>query len=974
MGNSRRDVLLALAALAVVQRASKFPFGLAAARAQDVTAMSAMSATQRMVFDSVLYDNAKEYLAYAKVVQDNMRGNDAVAAFNNAINEVIAPGDLVNTFNDTLGRGIAIDLAFLPSAGQPIAPLPKLLLPTIPKLGLPETLARNIDGVVNQGAVAVQRIDMLIGNVQSIVPVVPKDVSEVYWRAGLTLLAAQDDLSGLLGTATAAFQSAGGKAKDMADSLKHITGAISAIAGSSSGPSFNYAAAANELEAAVSALGSAVKMNPDTVNKINKTVSVVGSVLTGAAAGAALGPIGAAVGAVAGLLGGLLGGGGGGDGTGKALAQLSSQISELEQHVLKGLQELGAAIASVSQQIERDFSALSAQIATFQSDLQTRLDQIRELIVADARTMVANLTFHLIEDTRAYDGQYRERRLTPGAVATATADPMTSLRLLFDNMKGSAGRPLSGYCGPAFVGTAYNGYIADLSNRITGREPVGSPLKTLDAWMRLTDNFDPPIIPPLLTQEVANLARRLRHSRYALSEVSEGTKPVDPLNGAGIVQGLQQQCFDLLRGIGGSPEDAFVSKSPLLPSGASAPDPLAPQDIWDVLVDIQTAVSQVSDSDRAAALISESVSFLRPRLGAQYLMTGQNLLPALFYIRRQALQELADSAAIVFCNPFMAAIQVFRRVIATKLSAASMVPARPSHSTMSVTSNAQAQQLIANYRRASQPLAAVSKVDFAAPPPAVPVGTSRVSEAVARIFDGTLVIPGRPNPTSLPPDWSEYGISYFAAKLPDIVSALSSAGSGPRTLTAHLSVLRDRCLLLGVIELCINARLTTLTATPGIAGPISKLEEWFKGFREYGTIAAFALAQPSAVAQGRPLEGNVAEAVIRALLAPLNVGVNFPPAGLPEEAKPYLANLGVFWGWGAEKCRPDTPTSPEMIAAILRPECAYAGENGATMAALGTLSELQQSLQIARSKTAVRDAIQRAGGIASLLRSSLQNA
>jgi hypothetical protein len=44
------------------------------------------------------------------------------------------------------------------------------------------------------------------------------------------------------------------------------------------------------------------------------------------------------------------------------------------------------------------------------------------------------------------------------------------------------------------------------------------------------------------------------------------------------------------------------------------------------------------------------------------------------------------------------------------------------------------------------------------------------------------------------------------------------------------------------------------------------------------------------------------------------------------------------------------------------------------MAAIGTFSELRESLQIVRMKVTVRDAIQRAGGIGQLLRTSLENA
>jgi hypothetical protein len=986
---SRRDLLFGLATLVIVQRGLPLLFPLSPAHAQGVTAMSWMSATQRAVFDSVLYDHAREYLAYAKVVQDNLRGGEAIAAFDRALAETTAPGDLINAFNDTLARGIAIDLAFLPSPNQPPSTLSKILQPTIPRIGLPETLGRNIDGVVNQGAAPVASIQALIGNVQGIVPVVSKDVSEIYWRAGLTLLTARDDLTGLVAAATAALGTAGNDGRAIAERVSQITNAVSSIAASGSRQGFNYAAAAEGLTKAVAALGELLHMNRDTVDKVNKTVNVVGSMLAGAAAGAALGPVGAAVGAVAGLLAGLFGSRGG-DGTGKALAQLSTQIAQLEQHVLMGLQQLAAAIGALSQQIvnlsqqiERDFEALGAQIAAFQAQMENRLDQIRELIVAQARTDMANKGFRMIENARDYDAHYRERRLGAGAAATAVADPLRDLRVLFDNMRHPPGGQFTGYCGPAFVGTPYSGYINDLSNRIAGRTPAagmpgtpgasGQP-RTLASWMRLADNFDVPSTPALLTQEVAMLAMRLRHNRYAIAESGDGNSPIDLRNGAGIVQGLQQQCFDLLGGIAVAPEYAFVSKSLLLPTGRTAPDPMAPQDIADVLANVQSAVSEISDSDKAAALANEAVAFLRPRLSAHYLLTGQNLLPTLLYIRRRALQELADSAAMVFCNPYMAAVQAFRRMVATKLSEASAFPVRANHSRLKIAKNVDAQGLIWNYRRAEQPLSAVAKVDFptASSPPVVDAIT-QLSLAVESIFNGRLYLPGRTAPTSDPRDWTLYGTSYFGARLPAVISALS-ATAGPNTLTAHLTLIRDRCLLLGVIEQCIKARLAALAAMPGLAGSIPQLEDWFAGFQEYGMIAAFALAQPPVTTPGRPPESNMAEAVVAALLAPLNVGIPFPPPAPSEEAKVYTNNVGVFWGWGAEKFRPDMPTAPELIAVVLRPECAFAGENGAIMAALSTFSELQEALQIAKSKTALRNAVDRAGGIASLLRSSLQNA
>ena len=204
--------------------------------------------------------------------------------------------------------------------------------------------------------------------------------------------------------------------------MNQIASAVSSIATSGSGQGFNYAAVGATLEGGVRTR-RALAYEPATIDKVNHTVNVVGSVLTGAAAGAALGPVGAAVGAVAGLLGGLLGGRGG-DSNGRALAQLSTQIAQMEQHVLTGLQQLAAGIGTLSQQIsdlsqqiDRDFAALSAQVVAFQEHMEkSALHQLRNMIAAEARSTVANIGVQMIENARSYDEHYRGQRLGTGVL------------------------------------------------------------------------------------------------------------------------------------------------------------------------------------------------------------------------------------------------------------------------------------------------------------------------------------------------------------------------------------------------------------------------------------------------------------------------------------------------------------------------------------------------------------------------------
>jgi hypothetical protein len=67
-------------------------------------------------------------------------------------------------------------------------------------------------------------------------------------------------------------------------------------------------------------------------------------------------------------------------------------------------------------------------------------------------------------------------------------------------------------------------------------------------------------------------------------------------------------------------------------------------------------------------VLADLVATFKPHLSGHYLLTGQNSLPALLYVRRKIAAKLAESCAIVFCNPYMAAIDVLRRVASIKLS------------------------------------------------------------------------------------------------------------------------------------------------------------------------------------------------------------------------------------------------------------------------------------------------------------------
>jgi hypothetical protein len=102
-------------------------------------------------------------------------------------------------------------------------------------------------------------------------------------------------------------------------------------------------------------------------------------------------------------------------------------------------------------------------------------------------------------------------------------------------------------------------------------------------------------------------------------------------------------------------------------------------------------------------------------------------------------------------------------------------------------------------KREDQPLAKVAEIDVFGAPPAVADSVTAVSTAIAKIFSGV------PNPSAAQAllalqDSAQNGINFFAPKLPDVVRALSPTGPATQTLTEHLILVRDRCLLLGVIS------------------------------------------------------------------------------------------------------------------------------------------------------------------------------
>jgi hypothetical protein len=584
----------------------------------------------------------------------------------------------------------------------------------------------------------------------------------------------------------------------------------------------------------------------------------------------------------------------------------------------------------------------------------------------------------LVNDARAHEIQYRKSRLkqADNIAATTASDTLKQLSAVLDIMHNAApgGLAATGYCAVTFVGTSYNDYIGDLSKRLT-KNPLSST-------MSYVDNFNPRTH-PFLDVEVENLASRMRDNRYGLQKSLTPDAQVDNVSGAAIIQNFQRLCFGYLGNFTASPEAKAIPSTFLLPFGGNTcPDPLAPQDVWDVLNSIQQAADELSDGATCSNLLMTSLAFFKPRLAAHYLLSGQNSLPALLYVRRMLAADLADAAAAVFCNPFMAAVEVLRRVISTSLSASAAYGVN--HSTMKITTNAQAQAMIARYQRSSMPLAQVSKRQFGSIPAPASSAIAMVGEEITKVFalppqDPGVLLPNRPLLT-----FANSAILSLGPQLPSVMNAFDGVGPSKATLSTYLAKLRDGCLLLGLIESCVSIRLKGLqnanASLPADAARASVPAFWFAGFREYGTIAAYALGQPPETNPEMPSEANIAQAVVGSLLAPAIFGaspipasVNFPPPGLSDIAKPYPANVGTFWGWGAETITPNSPAASELITSITGPQCAFAGENAAVMGALGAYSELQAMQQLWSSKPAVRNMVnQLPGGVGQSLRNRLQ--
>jgi hypothetical protein len=960
---ARRDLLFAATAIATLGPFARFTVAFAQAQSGDL----GITASQKMLLSDVLFADPVSYLAYAEVARLKVRGDAATQKFDEAAARIksFSPRDKLTAVGDAIRDRIMIDCVLLPGQ-MPEVTLQNLLAPAAVQIGISGALSREAERTLGQVAATRATVTGLMQEVQSVVllPSMPDRLAQQYVAEGLRLLAADSGIQGLLGASMATLRKAEAAASQIQTAYASAAAGLSGLAKSfddlahmTPSPGSDPEKFAGDLSAAMTALGNAVHMNPATVHKINAGISVAGSALSGALAGSALGPIGTVAGGAMGLLGGLFGGGGGSN---PALAQLSVQLDQLTQLINAGFAEMQQDFSALSDQMRDGFNALSQQMREFQHEIDTNLNALRVQLTQLARTQLQNSLDLLGDQATEHERQYLEFRVADGPSPDQSA---AQLRLATTALLDTIKTDDVGFCSTTFVGDTLEQYL-DKFGATLAKAPLAARLPLIANFNGgLRPSFFQPQSPGQLPQLIAPvtiaaeadlLAQRLREPRYGVA---------DDHNGAAIIKGLHQQCYNAMVGIAASPEGIFIARDPVMsflaPSSdaaAVAPPAVAPQDLWSIMMTMQQAGEALSDIDAAQDLLQTSSDFLAGYIRAHSLLTGQNSLPALLYARRRIAAQLADASAVVFCNPFMAAIDVYRRAVCTRLS--SPLVYRPNHSTRKISDSATARAAMATYVRATMPLANVSSVAFTGD---YSVHTAAVLQEVDKLFT---------TPSPAAPLLIEACKAAITALTPHLPAAVQTSGNKP--LSAYLSDIRVLSLTLGVIERAVAARLGGLAA----ANATQDFSPWFDGFAEYGMAASYSLAQPLANIPGIDPEHTRAEVLMSALLEPALAGevILNPPAGLAEGGRPYPNNIGHFWGWGAEDCRPGVAPPEALMQALLRPDCAFAGENGAEMGAAECFSQMLATLQQFATRTALTTKVKSqfpAGGASELLRAAL---
>ncbi len=970
---TRRNILQGVA-LVLAQGTLGLSLGPSWARG-NVGGVGRLSASQRLILNGLLLSDPNAYLAFAAVVSRNDRGASAQAAFDHEINSVSSLAiDLKRQrLEAALNDKVVLDCIISPSANVPPMPISHAITDAIPRIGFTGLLGYQIGLEIPQEVrTALAEPASLIrhAGVVKILTIAPAEVAPKFASDGLQLFGSETGLRAAFAAGTMALDRSGvlpgsiqqisSAMSEAAISVKNLANGFNAITGAQPGPIPDPNELAASAESALTVLGHLTKMNPVTVQKVNATLQIAGSALSGAITGMALGgPIGGAVGGAIGLLGSLFGGGGE-DSTAQMITQIDSRLNELHADMVARFQVLTGQIGNLEHEVRSAFAEILSELQKLQQSINTNLAEVRQLIINVTQQQIQNSVNQFINAGLEHERRY-QIAIVGGAVATDIQSQWYPSALSFID---TINVPGSGFSQLAFIGGGYSAFLQELLGHMKTNAGLnindsftGSPIRVAPMF---TDTSTPPTGPRNVRSAIKQLTQRLGDARYgAAADTNENTKA--DLNGADLIAFFQHRCILLLKDFQTSPEWAGmnIDQKILIPNPSRLPPAVAPQDLFTIAITSQSVTTEVSDIATARDIMAICDDSLSTHLAAHSLFVGQSGIPALTYVRRQLALQLANRTATVFCNPFMAAVDVLRRAFSTAASADSNYGPRNSPHAFRVTNKSEALALIA-MGRALVPLANTATVTL----PSASPRSDNVVRSIDRFFNG---LP--------PPGLSRFGyIAATAAYERDVLASdfldAVKAISG-ESLSRQLDEILADEIALGVVENCISTRLETLRKA---GAPSPSFALWSPGFMPYATVAAAALGQPPPQFTGQPREYNVARAILGTLLVgggPV-IAPTLPP-GVPDAGLPYPWQIGDFWGWGVEACRPNAPTDPSLISGLLRPECAFAGSNSAIMGATEALAAIKATLtQYSVADEIVRLVKQSAhGSVRSILRKQL---
>ena len=961
------------------------------------TPIANLGTTEKVLLDGLLYKNLDAYLAFDKVADEVTRKitqeKDAVGRFDAECGKIklLIAEDKLKALDAAIQRGTLLTCAVTPVGSQTTASVERLLSPIAPNLAVAGTISRHLDQQLGTVPGPLKVAGEVIATVSSakLIPIVPSATVGKFFDDRMKVLTQESGVSSLIAQSVELVAKGGQLTATVQSALSGLSEGFGGWAngidllrkGNVSAPDIqNVQAMASAMSASVALLKNIHGISDRTLNEASSAINVAGSVLSGALAGASFGPVGSVIGGAVSLLGGIFGGRGRTDRSAQALAQIQGEIAQLGQAITQLSQQIAAGFDALSKQMNSQFQTLSDQIQELRDEVNKDFSSLEAEIKEFLEISLQNTLAAFHTDVEEHELQYR---------IAATGAPSNVLQTASDVRKGlenSIVSVLNALSSSSFAGKkSFEDFLNDQSVALVELTHVMGSATQLP-WM-----------PPIFSNTAHYLhgghpnAFSLQVYSYdvvnRLQDVRFGSK--SDINGASLIHGLQEQCITdtQLDKFLESDEGKLVADryeiTALIPDAQDVPPALAPQDLWYLISKVKEATDSLSDTGLVEQLLDKSVDLFKSRISTQYLLTGQNALPLLLYIRRRIVATLARSSSIVFCNPFMSAVDVLRRLLSIKLSGPDFASAFKNTSKIDFSNLTQVDHLFRGYfLRERMPLAKVTDVSLqkdhiedkdgiAVTVPDPLPQMDFFEKTVAAVMNSK-----EPDVIGYVKSQADLIVTRCAWSLPDVVRDIDgTAGTKDASLTKHLKIIRSSCLILGVIERCVQLRLQALEKAAGSAA-VPPFKTWLEGFLEYGTVAEVALGQESAD------EVAYSKAILESLLGRANSTkgniTNFAgdpeiPAGLPEEARPYPVQLGQFWGWGAEDVRPDVGTAPELIAALLRPECALVGENGAVLAATQLYSEMNIELQMLRGRSDLLSMVSKnmSGGIRDELRRQL---